>query len=43
MQHTIPPAVADENLKAGFQKACNASLGDELDLEQIYEDQDPEF
>ena len=27
----------------GFQKACDVALDDELDLEQVYEDQDPDF
>jgi hypothetical protein len=35
--------VADERLKTEFQKACDVSLDDGLDLEQVYEDQDPEF
>lgn len=35
--------VVDEGLKTEFQKACDVSLNDGLDLEQIYEDQDPEF
>ena len=26
----------------GFQKACDVALDDELDLEQVYEDQDPD-
>jgi hypothetical protein len=35
--------VVDEALKEEFQKACNATLEDGLDLEQVYEDQDPGF
>jgi hypothetical protein len=35
--------VADERLKTEFRKACDVSLADGLDLEQVYEDQDPEF
>jgi hypothetical protein len=30
-------------LKMGFQKACDVALDDELDLEQAYKDQDPDF
>jgi hypothetical protein len=35
--------VVDDALKEEFQKACAATLGDGLDLEQVYEDQDPNF
>jgi hypothetical protein len=35
--------VVDEALKEEFRKACNATLEDGLDLEQVYEDQDPAF
>ena len=35
--------VVDETLKMEFQKACDVALDDVLDLEQVYEDQDPEF
>lgn len=35
--------VADEVLKDEFRKACVATLEDGLDLEQVYEDQDPGF
>jgi hypothetical protein len=35
--------VVDEGLKEEFQKACKATLEDGLDLEQVYEDQDPGF
>ena len=35
--------VADEQLKAEYQKACEVTLQDGLDLEQVYEDQDPGF
>jgi len=35
--------VVDEIRKADIQKACNLALDDGLDLEQIYEDQDPGF
>jgi hypothetical protein len=35
--------VVDEALKEEFRKACNATLEDGLDLEQVYEDQDPGF
>jgi hypothetical protein len=34
--------VGDEALKMELQKACNVTLGG-LDLEQVYEDQDPDF
>jgi hypothetical protein len=35
--------VVNDALKEEFQKACDATLEDGLDLEQIYEDQDPGF
>jgi hypothetical protein len=35
--------VVDDALKEEFQKACDAALEDGLDLEQVYEDQDPGF
>jgi hypothetical protein len=35
--------VRDESLKAEFQTAANLVLAEELDLEQLHEDQDPEF
>lgn len=35
--------VMDEALKDEFRKACVATLEDGLDLEQVYEDQDPGF
>jgi hypothetical protein len=35
--------VVDDALKGEFQKACDATLEDGLDLEQVYEDQDPGF
>jgi hypothetical protein len=35
--------VVDEALKAEFQKACEVTLQDGLDLEQVHEDQDPGF
>jgi hypothetical protein len=35
--------VVDEALKEEFRKACNATLEDGLDLEQVYEDQDSGF
>jgi hypothetical protein len=35
--------VEDEALKDEFRKACAATLEDGLDLEQVYEDQDPSF
>jgi hypothetical protein len=35
--------VIDETLKGEFRKACDATLNDGLDLEQVYEDQDPNF
>jgi hypothetical protein len=35
--------VVDETRKAEIQKACELALEDGLDLEQVYEDQDPSF
>jgi hypothetical protein len=35
--------VIDEGLKTEFQKARNVALDDGLDLEQVYQDQDPSF
>jgi hypothetical protein len=35
--------VVDDALKEEFQKACDATLEDGIDLEQVYEDQDPGF
>jgi hypothetical protein len=35
--------VMDDALKTEFQKACEATLEDGLDLEQVYQDQDPNF
>lgn len=35
--------VFDDTLKAEFQKACDIMLNNGLDLEQVYEDKDPEF
>lgn len=35
--------VGDESLKSECQKACNLTLDDGLDLEQVYEDQDAQF
>ncbi|CAI7620669.1 unnamed protein product [Penicillium pancosmium] len=35
--------VIDENLRAQFQLACDVTLANGLDLEQILEDQNPEF
>jgi hypothetical protein len=35
--------VVDEKLKTEFGKACKVALQDGLDLEQVYEDQDPGF
>lgn len=35
--------VIDEAQKIEYQKACDAALLDMLDLEQVYEDQDPDF
>jgi hypothetical protein len=35
--------VDDVTLKVEFQKACELTLADGLDLEQIYEDRDPTF
>lgn len=35
--------VGDESLKTEYQKACDLTLDDGLDLEQVYEDQDAQF
>jgi hypothetical protein len=35
--------VVDEAQKMEYQKACDAALMEMLDLEQVYEDQDPDF
>jgi hypothetical protein len=35
--------VIDEAQKIEYQKACEAALLEMLDLEQLYEDQDPDF
>jgi hypothetical protein len=35
--------VIDEAQKVEYQKACDAALQEMLDLEQVYEDQDPDF
>jgi hypothetical protein len=35
--------VIDLTWKVGFQKACDVAIKHGLDLEQIYEDQDPSF
>ncbi len=35
--------VSDESLKIEYKKACEVVLADGLDLEQIHEDQDPDF
>ncbi|KAF7588282.1 hypothetical protein BBP40_005936 [Aspergillus hancockii] len=35
--------VADGVLKESFQKACDVALENGLDLEQVYNDQDPDF
>ena len=35
--------VVDDNLKAQFRQACDATLANGLDLEQIHEDRDPGF
>ncbi|KAG4427484.1 hypothetical protein IFR05_017033 [Cadophora sp. M221] len=35
--------VGNEALKVEFQKACDVALADDLDLEQIHGDQDPDF
>jgi hypothetical protein len=51
MSLTCPPSlktlqqsnIVDDALKEEFQKACDATLDDELDLEQVCEDQDPGF
>lgn len=35
--------VVDEELKEEFRRACEETLREGLDLEQLYEDQDPGF
>ena len=35
--------MSDAHLKSEFRKACAVALADGLDLEQVYEGQDPEF
>jgi hypothetical protein len=35
--------VIDEAQRVGYQKACDATLQDMLDLEQVFVDQDVEF
>lgn len=35
--------VYDKFLKVEFEKACDVVLTEDLDLEQIHEDQDPDF
>lgn len=35
--------IIDDNLKAQFRQACDVTLANGLDLEQIHEDQDPTF
>ena len=35
--------VGDEGLKTEYQKACDLTLDDGLDLEQVYKDQDAQF
>ncbi|KAJ5820548.1 hypothetical protein N7474_006139 [Penicillium riverlandense] len=35
--------VTDDNLKPAFRQACDVTLEDGLNLEQVYKDQDPEF
>jgi hypothetical protein len=35
--------VHDEKLKVEFRKARDTLLADDLDLEQVHEDQDPDF
>ncbi|KAJ5808867.1 hypothetical protein N7474_010136 [Penicillium riverlandense] len=34
--------VTDDNLKAAFRQACDVTLEDGLDLEQVHKDQDPD-
>jgi hypothetical protein len=35
--------VTDDGLKDAFRQACDVMLDDDLDLEQVYKDRDPEF
>jgi hypothetical protein len=35
--------VHDETMKAEFRKACDVTLEEGLDLEQVYDDHDPGF
>jgi len=35
--------VDDEEIKLEFQKACDVTLADDLDLEQLHEDKDFDF
>lgn len=35
--------VTDDTLKAAFRQVCDVMLENSLDLEQVYQDQDPEF
>lgn len=35
--------MTDEMLKADFRKACEETLANGLDLEQVYKDQDTQF
>lgn len=35
--------VVDQTLQLEYQKACDATLHDGLDLEQVFEDQDADF
>ncbi|KAM0157264.1 hypothetical protein ACHAPG_004758 [Botrytis cinerea] len=41
--HWQQSKVNDDILKAEFRKACDITLADGLDLEQVYEDRDPTF
>ncbi|TVY71304.1 hypothetical protein LSUE1_G004473 [Lachnellula suecica] len=41
--HWHQSKVNDEILKVEFQKACDVTLADGLDLEQVHDDQDPDF
>ena len=41
--HWQQSKVDDEILKVEFRKACDVTLADGLDLEQVHEDQDPDF
>lgn len=35
--------VTDDTLKTAFRQVCGVMLENDLDLEQVYNDQDPEF